>query len=305
MPSPLLSIVIPVHNKISFTRACVESLRSHTDVTYELIIIDNGSDPAEASAAADLADVSISNDTNLGFAAAMNQGLSAATGTYVAFVNNDTVFPAAWASTLLGCFDEYDDAGIVLPAVTAAGNKASVRKETADRRVVFDPFQAIPSGVIYVAERTTMLALGGWNENYGVASSEDLDLLFTFWANGKSVVLDERVLVHHESAVTSSTLKGRQALYRKNRLAFADRWATVTVDSVPRLESCSEEALADNLSKARIAGTWMRKWFEALDAAKEAAGRAAKTAKPASQQEPTPTPARSRVRRVLSRLLRR
>jgi GT2 family glycosyltransferase len=282
-----LSIVIPTWNKVEFTAACVASIRANTDIGYELILVDNGSAPADAAAAEELADKFIGNTTNLGFAAAMNQGLHAAAGTYVAFVNNDTVFPERWSSQLVATFESLPHPGLVLPAVTAAGNQASVRTEPADRVTVFQPFRAIPSGVVYMAERRTIVDLGGWSEQYGIASAEDLDLLFTYWANGRTIALDERVLVHHESAVTASTLPNRNALYKANRLAFAERWAEADASAIPRLPACSDQEFAANLDKARVAATWMQQWFRTKDLADDRtrALRAAETALAAKPEQ--------------------
>ena len=285
VPRPELSVVIPTWNQIRFTRACVDSLRRNTDVAFELIIVDNGSDPADAEEAKALADRFIGNATNLGFARAMNQGLAVARGEVVAFVNNDTELPASWASRLLATLAAQPRPGIVLPAVTAAGNQAAVRQSPADRQTIFRPFTAIPSGVIYLLVRETMVELGGWNEQYGVASAEDLDLLFTVWANGLSVVLDEQVLVKHESAASAVKLPDREAIYAENRLAFAARWANADPDSVPRLTTCPKDAFAANLETARVAGIWMEKWFTAMDiAAAETRARQAAARKLAARK---------------------
>lgn len=294
-----LSIVIPVWNQISYTRTCVASLRKNTDVPYELIIVDNGSEPAEAKTAAGLADKFVGNDDNLGFAKGMNQGLDLADGEFVAFVNNDTEFPAGWASRLIATFEATPQAGIVLPAVTAAGNRASVRSVTAERVTVFDPFTAIPSGVVYLMARTTIRELGGWNEKYGVASAEDLDLLFTVWSNGLAVILDESVLVDHASAVTASTLRGRHSIYKANRLDFARRWARAKPDDLPHLATCSHEDFESNLEKARIAGTWMERWFETKD---EMATAIANPEKPATQASAEPPRQPGILKRLLGRL---
>lgn len=295
-----LSIVIPAWNQIEHTAACVASLRENTDVASEVIIVDNGSEPEHADAARGLADRFIGNKENLGFATAMNQGLREAAGSYVAFVNNDTVFPNGWARPLLDTLNSQPMPGIVMPAVTAAGNQASVRAEVSDRVIAFPPFRAIPSGVIYLADRQTMLDIGGWNERYGIASAEDLDLLFTFWVNGLSVILDERVLVHHESAVTASSLPNRNALYKANRLAFAARWASADPKDIPQLGTCSEDEFALNLEKARIAGTWMQHWFRTKDLADDrarAARQAQKDLAAAPRQQPKGPGRRWRLRR--------
>ena len=47
--APLLSIVVLTWNNLALTRAFVDSVRQETDVSYELIIVDNGSEPDAAA----------------------------------------------------------------------------------------------------------------------------------------------------------------------------------------------------------------------------------------------------------------
>ena len=132
---PTLSVVVLGWNNLMHTQACVESVRQHTDVPYELIIVDNGSHADAADYSRQAADVFVSNPQNLGFAKGMNQGLAAASGTFVAFCNNDIEVPPAWASLLLETAGRNEDSGIVVPALTAAGNPATVRSAPGDRTV--------------------------------------------------------------------------------------------------------------------------------------------------------------------------
>lgn len=262
-----LSVVVLAWDQLHLTERCVTSLRSHTDVDYELIVVDNGSEPDVAARAGEIADVAVLHAENLGFAAGMNAGLAAASGAHVAFVNNDTVVPPAWASTLLSSLEESPTVGIVLPAVTAAGNRVSVRERPSDRVEVFTPFSELPSGVFYLMRTDVARSLGGWNEDYPVATAEDLDLLFTVWCNDLDVVLDERVLVEHESQGTlAAKLDEPWALQAENLVRFLDRW-TSPAPEVPRLASCPPGVHARNLRSARAAATWLRRYVEARDRA--------------------------------------
>ena len=96
--TPNLSVVVLAWNKLELTRRCVDSIRSGTSGDYELIVVDNGSTDGGAEYATAAADKAVINSENLGFAAGNNSGLAVATGTYVAFVNNDTVLPGG-----MGC----------------------------------------------------------------------------------------------------------------------------------------------------------------------------------------------------------
>jgi GT2 family glycosyltransferase len=267
MTRPELSIVVLAWEQLDHTKRCVASLRAHTDVPYELIIVDNGSAAEAAAWAKEAADVAVLNATNLGFGRGMNTGLAAASGKAVAFVNNDTVMPDYWSSRLLETLRSPNrSAGIVVPAVTNAGNRSTVRSEPSEAIGPTVPFRDLPSGVVYVMDTTLMRSLGGFNELYPIASAEDLDLLFTVWSNGLEVVLDERVLVDHVGSATADTqLEGKGRLWRENRKLFVDRWADIADADVPRLAGVSDELRASRLEQARIAATWMRRAFAAED----------------------------------------
>ena len=208
MKTPHLSLVVLAWNKLELTRRCVDSIRSGTHGEYELILVDNGSTDGGAEYATEAADKAVINPENLGFAAGNNSGLVVATGTYVAFINNDTVLPPRWDVSLTEILDTEPQAGMVLPAVTAAGNPVTVRTEPGETVEALLPFGEFPSGVVVVLRRSQIEALGGWNEGYERASGEDLDLAFTVWAHGLDVVLDSRVLVEHASQASMKDVPG-------------------------------------------------------------------------------------------------
>ncbi len=188
----------------------------------------------------------------------------------IAFVNNDTAFPPGWASLLTATMDGRPQAGLVLPAVTAAGNPVSVRSKPGSDVIALIPFGELPSGVVYLLRTSVVRALGGWNEAYPVASAEDLDLCFTVWANDLEVVLDTRVLVEHVGQATvRPRLPERKELYRANLERFLDRW-TSDDPAVPRLASCPEEVFIRNLGRARTAAVWIRRLIHERRAAADA-----------------------------------
>lgn len=259
--SPILSLVVLAWENLPLTEACVASLRAGTTGPYELIIVDNGSAQPAVEFARQSADVPVLNDENTGFAAGMNAGLAAATGDYVAFVNNDTVFPRDWDTPLREHLDD-PSVGIVVPAVTAAGNPVTVRREPGTEILRLLPFGEFPSGVVYVMRREVALALGGWNEEYPLASSEDLDLSFTVWANGLDVVLDTRTLIEHVSQATVSQLPNQGKLYAANLDQFLSRWGDPD-NRVPSLPHVTGDELARNLSTARTAVRWIERMVTA------------------------------------------
>ena len=250
---------------MELTRRCVDSIRSGTHGEYELILVDNGSTDGGAEYATEAADKAVINPENLGFAAGNNSGLVVATGKYVAFINNDTILPPGWDVSLTGILDTEPQAGMVLPAVTAAGNPVTVRTEPGETVEALLPFGEFPSGVVVVLRRSQIEAFGGWNEEYERASAEDLDLAFTVWAHGLDVVLDTRVLVEHASQATMKDVPGLTALYRKNLERFLDRWDRGP--DGPLLDTIGRKDYVRNLERARTAVAWIRRMLVARDEA--------------------------------------
>ena len=260
---PALSVVVLAWDNLQLTQPFVESVRRNTSVPYELIVVDNGSAWEAANYARAAADQHVLNRDNLGFARGMNQGLAAARGRYVAFCNNDTVLPSGWADMLLETAGRHERAGIVVPALTAARNPATVRSAPGTDVHVVAPFSAPPSGVVYLMSSEIVRKLGAWGEEYEIASGEDLDLCFKVWVNDLDVVCDTRVLVDHEGKGTASRLDDWQGLWARNRQRFLDKWRGDS--DVPRLDSCDPARFDRNRATARAVAEWMDRFFTARD----------------------------------------
>ena len=104
--SPTLYVVMPTWNQRADTLECLESLARSTYPQYRVVVIDNGSNDGTVEAVLSrFPDVQfICNETNRGFAAAVNQGLRRALeqeADYVLLLNNDTVADPAMLDGLM------------------------------------------------------------------------------------------------------------------------------------------------------------------------------------------------------------
>ena len=103
----LSTIIVPCWNQIEFTQQCIAALKDHTRPPWELIVIDNGSTDHTADYLAGVRDMAavpvtvVSNGRNLGFPAAINQGLQLARGEYLVLLNNDVVVTDGWLDQLI------------------------------------------------------------------------------------------------------------------------------------------------------------------------------------------------------------
>jgi glycosyltransferase involved in cell wall biosynthesis len=98
--SHLVSVVVPVFNAARFIDAAVGSVLEQTLPSWELILVDDGSqDDSQAICAAHAARdgrIRVLRQANRGAAAARNAGMRAALGRYITFLDaDDRLFPDA------------------------------------------------------------------------------------------------------------------------------------------------------------------------------------------------------------------
>lgn len=93
--NPLISIIVPVYNVEPYLKQCIESLRSQSYKSIEIILINDGSTDNSAS----ICDIYSKLDSriivvhqkNQGLSAARNKGLDIAKGDYISFIDSDDI----------------------------------------------------------------------------------------------------------------------------------------------------------------------------------------------------------------------
>ncbi len=242
--APAVSIVVVTFDNLVFNRMCLESVLTNTDGAYELIVVDNGSTdgtrPYLEHLAENFGHVSvITNDSNLGFAPAANQGLAVARGEVLVLLNNDTVVPPGWLARLTAHLED-PAVGMVGPVTNEAPNKARVRvgyrtygemvgftRDLARQRAgqAFD----VPVLTMFCTalRRSVLEAVGPLDERFEVGMFEDDDYAERVRRTGLRIVCAEDSFVHHfgEASLGHLVRTGRHAeLFRANRLHFEQKW---------------------------------------------------------------------------------
>ena len=112
----MISIVIPVHNRIDYTRQCLACLMAQTYRDFQIIVVDDGStDGTGEMIRAEFPDaVLLTGDGNLWWAEATNWGIryaqkesSQRTGNFVLTLNDDTRVDPDYLQTLLDAYQKY------------------------------------------------------------------------------------------------------------------------------------------------------------------------------------------------------
>ena len=86
--TPLVSVVIPCHNRAHFLGEAIASVRRQTYPRIEVVVVDDGSTDETAAVAAELGALCIRQE-NRGAAAARNRGLAESKGDYIVFLDAD------------------------------------------------------------------------------------------------------------------------------------------------------------------------------------------------------------------------
>jgi GT2 family glycosyltransferase/thioredoxin-like negative regulator of GroEL len=233
------SIIIPVWNRYELTRQCLEALAKTTDdVSWELIVVDNHSTDETASFLSTLGgDVQIiTNQENLGFAKACNQGARAARGKYLVFLNNDTIPQPHWLAPLVREVEEHPEVGIVgskllFPdgSIQHAGvvfmrscltpyhiyQSASGTDMRVNQR---REYQAVTAACMLI-RRELFEEMHGFDEWF-VNGFEDIDLCLKVREKGCQIIYQPRSVVCHLESQTP----GRKDHDDRNGRLLMERW---------------------------------------------------------------------------------
>lgn len=250
--TPVVSVVIPVHGKWDVTERCLRSFVDHPPtMTFELVVVDDASPDDTRERLAEVPEVvAVHLDQNQGFIGAVNAGVAAARGEYVALLNNDTEIRPGWLESLVrtasapevglvGSKLVYPDGrlqeagGIVFDDAHAwnfgRGDDPS--------RPMYDVRRAVDycSGAAILLRRDLLEELGGLDTRYAPAYYEDVDLAFAVRERGLSVVYDPAAVVVHHEGVSHGTdeTSGVKAYQEINREKLREKWATRLADHLP------------------------------------------------------------------------
>lgn len=117
MNQPTVSIITVNYNETEYTLELLRSIARNSYRNVEVIVVDNASrtSPRAEILAEFPRTLVIESRDNLGFAGGNNLGVAQAGGEYLFFINNDAELTDGCLETLVQCFADNPQAGIVSP----------------------------------------------------------------------------------------------------------------------------------------------------------------------------------------------
>jgi GT2 family glycosyltransferase len=271
--TPSVSIVIPCHNGLPHTTACLQTLSETLPSAFrgEVIVVDDASSDATAVWLDELSSRDsrirvIRNTTNRGFLHSVTRGAEAADGDMLLFLNNDTVLLPGWLPPLLRVFAERKDAGAVggrllYPdgrlqeaggLVFADGSAWKLGYGELDPEAsIYSYLREVDycSGCLLATPRALFEELGGFDKRYAPGFYEDTDYCLAVRKHGLRVIYQpESTIVHAEGGTAGTDLERGPKRYQVvNQKKFERKWRKELKQQPRRpdvLDTRSLEALA-------------------------------------------------------------
>lgn len=243
------SIIVLSHNTLDYTRLCVESIRTYTELgSYELIVVENGSTDGSCEWLVEQEDVCLlRNEKNLGFPIGCNQGMQKAEGDAFLFLNSDTIVTPNWLNNLRCALFSDESIGAVGCVTNSCSNYQKIPATYADldEMISFaEKFNCSDSqkwypwmslvGFCFLMKREVYERVGGFDEAFSPGNFEDDDLSLRIRAAGYHLLLCQDTFIHHfggrsfAQSFTDAEFEEKQKEYEKtlerNYEYFSRKW---------------------------------------------------------------------------------
>ncbi len=219
-----VSVVTPNYNGEKFLKTFFDSLNCDSEYIGEVIIVDNGSfDKSKDFININTFDfpvVLIENSQNLGFAPAVNQGISKAKYEYIFSLNNDTELKKGSIGRMVDLISSSDDIFSVQAKMLQYDNKELIddvgdeynllawTKKTGENHNsseyvdVKEIFSSCAGAALY--KKSLLEEIGMFDDNF-FAYMEDVDLALRSRINGYRNLLCPEAIVYHIGSATSGS----------------------------------------------------------------------------------------------------
>jgi GT2 family glycosyltransferase len=101
-----VSAIVPTYNRADLVESIVCNLRAQSRPPEQILVVDNGSRDATQIVARELGTDLVALPENLGFAAAVNEGIGQASGDWLLIVNNDVLLDPEWLERVLAAVEQ-------------------------------------------------------------------------------------------------------------------------------------------------------------------------------------------------------
>ena len=293
---PLVSILIPTRNQLGYLQRCVESLIEKTQYpAYEILIIDNDSDDAEARTYLDMLAAQeeqlagrlrvLRHPGPFNFSAMNNRAVEQARGDYLLLLNNDTAaLHEDWldemvshalrpevgvvGAKLLFPDGKIQHAGVILgmrgPAEHPFIGQPPEYRGYFGRAMLTQNLSAV-TGACLLISKALYQELGGLDEQRFKVSYNDIDLCLKVREAGHKIVFTPWAMLLHEGSasqrgeVEKKPSAEKEQRFAGEKMAFYQKWLPQLAFD-PAYNRHLSLASTDFLLEDQAALTWDPEW---------------------------------------------
>jgi GT2 family glycosyltransferase len=265
-------------NRRELLRACLDSIAAQCYPNLEVILVDNGSSDgsagmAETEFSGKFPLTVIRSTVNLGFCAGNNRGIAAASGEFIALLNNDAVAGPDWIGELVAVFGGDPRVGMAASKILVYEDPARIDKAghliyldgqnrgrgsgEIDRGQFDAPEEVLwPDGCAAMYRRAMLDEIGGFDEDF-FAYADDAELgLRARIAGWRCLYVPGAVVRHHRASSLGLLSTRRLELIERNRILLAVKlfpWSLLWLNGVFWLARVGAGAWAGATGKGEVA----------------------------------------------------
>lgn len=228
-----LSIIILNYNTPELVYNCLQSISTNVRVSYEVIVVDNGSEQkVDAEAIAKFPNTKcFFLDKNLGFGKGNNFGVTKSEGDILWFLNSDTIIPDDSINKLIEFVQNQNEVGIISPLLynnlecTEIQNDMIAhfqslktlltRKVRGKFELEKDYFEVdVIAGASILMRRQVFFDIGEFDPNIFMFMEDD-DICFKSREHGyKNIVFNRAKIVHLQGKSIAESTERKKLYYR-------------------------------------------------------------------------------------------
>jgi glycosyltransferase involved in cell wall biosynthesis len=185
--SPHVSVILPTYNSSETILEAINCIKKQTITDWELIVVDDASEDNSVEIIKQVQSDNIRLITlpvNLGYPTAMNAGIEAAKGKYIARMDSDDICSPIRLQTQLEAlrlFPQASFCGLIYFEITPGG-KAFIKRDISCQQYIFETWDVLMSYRKYFAdpsvlvEKSKVVSVGGYRTFQRMTM--DIDLWF-------------------------------------------------------------------------------------------------------------------------------
>lgn len=281
---PRISVLIPVYNSERYLSEALQSVLAEHDSDMEVVIVDDGSTDRTLEILQQFASsderIQLISRPNTGIVGALNDGLAACTGTYIARMDaDDIVYPGRF-NAQQAYLDEYPECvgvGSWVQYIDPDGEPIWTWRMTSDPGAIKDHLlNGTIAGLVHPAmmlRREAVMAVGAYR--FECQYVEDYDLFLRLLDYGTFTIIEKSLLGYRQhlgSINATKDLNTRMAITNR-LLADARTRAGLAPKEIAAKPSCPETILLEWVRLALEEGNFSSAQKHANALGKRAEGR--------------------------------